>query len=456
MSMSCSKVCVVGAGSSGIVAAKTLHQRGIDFDCFERGSGIGGLWRFNNDNGLSAAYRSLHINTSRKRTEFSDFPMPRGYPDFPHHSQMLAYFESYVDHFGFRDQITFGAAVQQVRPLPSGEFEVAWQDANGLSHARRYRAVLVANGHHWCPRQPDFPGEFRGRTLHSHDYRTPAGMEGKRVLVVGIGNSGCDIACETSRVAAQTFLSTRRGAHIVPKYLFGKPLDRFCPEFFWKVLPRWLFKRFFAFALRLSRGRQARFGLPTPRHWILEEHPTISSDLLNLIGHGRIRVKPDIAALEGDHVQFADGSREPIDVLICATGYHIRFPFLDPDVIDPHDNEVGLYKMVVHPDYPGLHFIGLVQPWGAIMLLAERQSQWVADVLQGTVALPPRAEMLADIAKVRGKIRRHYTASPRHTIQVDSHAYVADLERERRRGRRRAQGMVALTAPQPALHRRAA
>ncbi len=454
--MSSSEVCIIGAGSSGIAAAKTLHERGLEFDCLEKGSGIGGLWRFNNDSGLSAAYQSLHINTSRKRTEFSDFPMPRHYPDFPHHAQMLEYFESYVDHFGFRDRITFGATVRHVRPLPSDGFEVAWQDAGGQPHARRYRAVLVANGHHWCPRLPDFPGEFSGRTLHSHEYRAPAGMEGRRVLVVGIGNSGCDIACETSRVAAQTFLSTRRGAHVVPKYLFGKPLDRFCPDFFWRVLPRWLIKRCFAFALRLARGRQGRFGLPTPPHWILEEHPTISSDLLNLIGHGRIKVKPDVAALDGDHVQFADGSREPIDVLICATGYHIRFPFLDPDVIDPQDNEVGLYKMVVHPGYPGLHFIGLVQPWGAIMPLAELQSQWVADVLAGTAALPDRGAMLADIAKARGKVRRQYAASPRHTIQVDFHAYADALDKERRRGRRRARGVVALPSAQPALYRRAA
>jgi cation diffusion facilitator CzcD-associated flavoprotein CzcO len=314
----------------------------------------------------------------------------------------------------------------------------------------------VANGHHWSPRYPDLPGEFSGRALHSHEYRAPLEMEGKRVLVVGIGNSGCDIACETSRVAAQTFLSTRRGAHVVPKYLFGKPLDRFCPDIFWRVLPRWLFKRFFALALRLARGRQARFGLPTPRHWILEEHPTISSDLLNLIGHGRIKVKPDVAVLDGGHVQFADASREPIDVLICATGYHIRFPFLGPEVLDAADNEVGLYKMVAHPDYPGLYFIGLVQPWGAIMPLAERQSQWVADLLEGTAALPDREVMLADIAKTRGKMRRAYTASPRHTIQVDSHAYVAALDKERRRGRRRAANIIALPVAQPALRRRAA
>jgi dimethylaniline monooxygenase (N-oxide forming) len=427
------RVCIIGAGSSGLTAAKTLHERGIAFDCFERGSGVGGLWRYENDNGLSAAYRSLHINTSRDRMGFSDYPMPRAYPDFPHHSLILKYFEAYTDHFGFRERIQFQTSVLSVRPRSNAAFDVTTADRHGARQTRAYAAVLIANGHHWSPRYASFPGTFHHPMLHAHQYRTPDALAGKRVLVVGMGNSGCDIACEASRVAEKVFLSTRRGAHIIPKYIFGRPLDRVAPPWAWKHMPFRLFQFLFALTLRVSRGDLARFRLPVPRHRILEEHPTVSSDLLNLIGHGRIAIKPDVRMLDGDHVCFADGSREPIDVLIQATGYHISVPFLDPEILNPAGNEVGLYKHVVHPDYPDLYFIGLVQPWGAIMPLAEEQGKWVADLIEGKCGLPTAQAMKADIAAERAAMRRRYTDTARHTIQVDFYPYLAALRRERKR-----------------------
>ncbi len=252
--MSEDRVCIVGAGASGLVAAKALKARSIPFDCFEMGSDIGGLWRYKNDNGKSAAYASLHINTSRDRMQFSDFPMPRDYPDFPHHSLILKYFEKYVEHFSLRGCITFQTSVQQIEPRGDGTYDVTVRSQNGTSRCNRYSAVIVANGHHWNPKVPTFPGEFHQQTLHAHDYRTPDSMRDKRVLVVGIGNSGCDIACEVSRVASKTYLSTRRGAHIIPKYIFGKPLDRVVPRWVWQHTPLWLFKRAFDLALRVSRG----------------------------------------------------------------------------------------------------------------------------------------------------------------------------------------------------------
>ena len=427
------RVCVVGAGPCGLAAIKTLKQHNISYDCYELGSAIGGMWRFNNDNGRSAAYQSLHINTSRDRMSFSDFPMPSSLPDFPHHTQVLDYFESYSAHFGLAETITFETEVRHIQPCDDGCYDVTVQPKNGAAVTRRYEAVIIANGHHWAAKYPDIPGDFNGKILHSHDYRTPDAFRDQRVLVMGMGNSGCDIACETSRVSQRTVLSTRSGANVIPKYIFGKPLDRVAPGWMWRWLPRPLFQRMFALAIRIARGRLTRYGLPDPGRSVLAQHPTISSDLLNLIGHGKIHVRGDIEALNGDTVSFVDGSSEEFDMIVYATGYHIRLPFLDAKVVDTTDNRVSLYKHVVHPKHENLFFVGLVQPWGSIMPLAEQQALWICDLLNERSGLPTRQEMIDDIAKTQLKMTRRYGGSARHTIQVDFYPYKAAIESERRR-----------------------
>lgn len=429
------KACVIGAGSSGIACAKVLHKRGIPFDCFEMGSGIGGMWRYNNDSGTSSAYRSLHINTSRDTMAYSDFPMPKDCPPFPDHSLIMKYFEAYVDHFGFRDKLTFRHRVEKVEPVGDGTHLVTVVGPDGERRTNRYGAVLVANGHHIDPRYPNFPGEFTGRTVHSHYYRTSDGYEDQRVLVVGLGNSACDISCETARVAKTVAISTRRGAHIIPKYLFGFPMDTILPAFLWRYVPYWILGPFVGAILYLCRGRHSWYGLPNPKHRYLHEHPTISGDILNMLGHGYLRVKPDLRELAGKTVKFVDGTEEEFDVIVWCTGYHITFPFFDKSVMNAEENEVRLYKNVVHPDQPNLYFIGLVQPWGAIMPLAEQQSEWMADVLEGKTGLPDRQTMLHEIQADREKIARRYTHSARHTIQVDFYPYERLLKKLRRRGR---------------------
>ena len=429
-----SKVCVIGAGSSGIASCQVLHARGIPFDCLEKGSEVGGNWRYMNDNGMSAAYRSLFINTSRRRMAYATFPMPDDYPDYPHHTQIASYFDAYVDHFGFRDRISFGTEVESVTPAAGGDG--GWHVRTADGETRRYAAVLVANGHHWDPRWPDFPGEFSGEQIHAHDYKTPDGFEDRNVLVLGIGNSACDIACETSRVSRMTYLAMRRGAHVIPKYLKGTPTDELGTELTSR-LPLAVQRALYTVLLKQAQGDMTDYGLPEPDHKLLEAHPTISAELPARIGHGRVKPKPNIERLEGDRIRFSDGTVEEIDRIVHCTGYRITFPFLSEDVLAAPDNRVPLYRRVVHPDRPGLFFIGLVQPLGAIMPLAEAQSEWVADLIDGSASLPSRREMRRVIRREDERMRRRYVTSKRHTIQVDFFPYLRTIRRERRRGRGR-------------------
>ncbi|MDX6690377.1 MAG: hypothetical protein QOG15_1834 [Solirubrobacteraceae bacterium] len=426
---------IIGAGSSGIAAAKALHERGLRFDCFEASDCIGGNWVFGNKNGMSAAYRDLHINTSRKRMEFTDFPMPRSYPDFPHHTHIAEYFNAYVDRFGFRGKILFETAVVQAGRREDGTWEIT--DEHGVT--RTYDMLVVANGHHWDARWPEpaFPGSdtFAGRQMHAHDYRDNEFLRGKDVVVLGMGNSAMDIAVESGQVARSTHLAARRGAWIVPKYLFGRPMDQLPHDV--RVPDRVTYKMFELF-VRMHTGRPERYGLPKPDHRFAQAHPTVSGRILDAIIHGSVTPRPNIERLGGDWVQFTDGSRVHADVVVYCTGYRITFPFFDEAFVSAPDNRIELFRRVFAPDHPALAFVGLLQPLGAIMPLAEAQGRWLATYLEGDYRLPSRTEMLKDIRREAERMRKRYVASKRHTIQVDFDRYLYDLRRELRRGGQRA------------------
>ena len=430
------KVCIIGAGSSGIVAAQVLDARGVPFDCFEKGSYVGGNWRYENDNGMSSAYRSLHINTSRRVMAFKSLPMPDHFPDYPDHFQMAAYFDEFTDHFGLREKISFRTEVTKVEPA-DGAWAVTTKGQEEDEHTERYRAVLVANGHHWDPRWPEpaFPGagEFEGEQLHAHHYREPDVLRGKRVLVLGLGNSATDIAVESSRIADKTFLAVRRGAYVLPKYMNGKPIDEVATPLMSR-LPLSV-QRFFAMkGLEIAAGEMTSYGLPEPDHKLFEAHPTVSSELLPRLGHGDISVKPNIDRFAGGRsVRFVDGSEEEIDLVVYCTGYKMNFPFFDPKVLAAPDNRLPLYRRVVSVERPGLYFIGFIQPLGPIMPLAEAQCEWVADLLGGHAALPPAGEMKREVAREERKQAKRFVASKRHTVEVDFHPYLREIRHERKR-----------------------
>lgn len=427
------KACIIGAGSSGLTTCKALQEREIPFDCFELSDDIGGNWYYDNPNGLSSIYRQLHIDTSKSRMAFSDFPMPAAYPNYASHEQVFQYFSAYADHFGLRRRITFNTGVEKARLGEDG----LWQVALSTSERRLYDALFVCNGHHWDPRwpEPPFPGEFHGEVMHSHYFRTAEPFRDQRVVVVGMGNSALDIAVETSYVAKETFLAARRGVYIIPKYLFGRPLDTWWPP----RMPYWVNSFLLGILLRLQVGRMEDYGLPRPDHQLLEAHPSMSSTALDRIAHRAITPKPNIARLLGDRVEFTDGSVEEADVIVYATGYKVSFPFFDEDFLAAPNNELPLYRRMIKPGIPNLFFIGLVQPLGAIFPIAERQAIIAGEYLCGRYAPPPEAEMLADIARREEQQRRRYVRSPRHTMQVDFDDFMRLLARELRAGAHRAQ-----------------
>lgn len=434
---------MIGAGVSGLTAVKALSDWDLDHTCFEASDDVGGNWYFRNPNQRSSAYRSLHIDTSKWAISFKDFAMDGRYPDFPHHSEIHQFLREYAETFALRQRIRFGTEVKHATRLADGGWDIDGQ---------HFDALLVCNGHHWDPSYPSFPGRFDGPTIHSHHYvdpTEPLELHGKRVLVVGIGNSAVDIVSELSRkgVAERVFISTRSGAWVIPKYAFGRPVDTIVKTN--PRIPLGLQRRAARVLARVIAGRMEDFGLPTPNHRFLEAHPTVSSELLLRLGSGDAVAKPDVAELGSDRVRFADGSVEPIDAIILATGYKVSFPFFDSQFISAPGNVLRLYKRMFKPGIDDLAFIGLGQAIPTIFPFAECQSKLVARWLAGDWELPPAAEMEAEIRRDEKRHTKHFTSRPRHTMQLDYYVYEHDLRtRVIPAGQRRARERgYAVTAP---------
>ena len=435
--------CIIGAGCSGFTTAKRLKERGLPFDIYEKSDRIGGNWAYQNPNGMSACYQSLHIDTSKWRLAFEDFPVPADWPDFPHHSLMDGYFNAYVDHFGLRELIRFNTGVDKCEQRGDGRWDVTLSSGE----TKAYDTVVVANGHHWSPNTPEFPGSFDGEQIHAHAYRTPfdpIDMRGKTVVVVGLGNSAVDIASELSQrpIATKLFVSARRGVWVMPKYFNGAPSDKsLLPPW----MPGWMKRKLAAWAIKRSIGAMEDYGLPTPDHKPLEAHSTVSGEFLVRCGSGDIKAKPVITELMGKRVRFADGSVEDVDVIVYATGYRMSFPFLSDADAPVRDNHLPLFKRMVQPD-PRLHslwFMGLAQSLPTLVNLAEQQSKLLAAWLAGSYALPSPDAMRAAITADEKLHSAHYYASSRHTMQVDFDVYVRDLMRELRAGAGRGQKRAA-------------
>ncbi len=427
-------VCVIGAGASGLLATKNLLEHGFGVDCYERETQVGGAWNWRHER--SPVYATTHLVSSRVGTEFPDFPMPDRWPDYPHHSYVLEYLNRYADHFDLRPHIWFGTEVVRVEPAVDGRWEVTTRSTGGVTErTHRYAAVVVANGHLWHPHLPTYPGmeDFLGEVVHASAFKEPAMLRGRRVLVVGGGNTGCDIAVEAARHAARCWHSTRRGYRYLPKLVAGRPLDQVNELVLATRLPvrvrQWLLHA----ALRVLVGDQRRYGLPRPDHRVYESHPVVNSQLLDEIRHGRITPVPDVARFLPESVELADGARIEPDLVVLATGYRPRFEFLDPQLLGTDaDGRPRLPLHLFSPHHPTLAVVGLLQPDSGLFPLVHWQTVVVARWLRLRERAPGRAAALWSRLAVLAD-RRWYEARPvdseRHWFEVGHVRYLRALQR---------------------------
>lgn len=417
--MSDARVCVIGAGSSGLIAAKNLVEAGFEVDVLERAGDLGGNWNYGMP--YARVYASTRMISSKPFTQIPDYPMPAAFPDYPHHSEVLAYLRGYAEHFGVQSCIRFDTPVVKVTPCAQG-----WDVTVGAGEVRRYGAVVIANGHNWLPKQPSYPGNFTGTTMHSADYKEPSSFRGKRVLVVGGGNSGCDIAVEAADQAALTLHSVRRGYHYIPRYLFGRPADQMGDALLNLRLPLALRRLITSLALRAGRGSQTAFGLPRPDHRLYETHPIVNEMLPEYVRQRRITVKPDVARFDGRSAHFTDGTAAEIDTVVFATGYRIEIPFIDQALLHWRDGRPHLYLNVFAAGHDTLFTAGLIQPDSGQFGLVHWQTRAIAMFLRAMHRGEPGAARLRErIAIGTSDLGSgiHYAESTRHFLEVEHWSY---------------------------------
>ncbi len=421
------RICIVGAGPAGLAQARAFKRAGVPFDVIERHRDLGGLWDLENPG--TPMYESAHFISSKGLSAFFDFPMPRDYPDYPGHAQILEYLRAFARAYGLYDDVAFDTAV--TRAEPDGP---AWRVTLGNGEVRRYRGLVCANGMNWDPAMPDIPGHFEGELRHAVTYRSGAELEGRRVLVVGGGNSGCDIACDAAQSARAAFLSLRRGYTFIPKHVFGLPADVFGARAGVLPLPlrRWAFQAL----LRLLNGDPARYGLPKPDHRIFESHPIVNSLVLHHLSHGDLKVRPDVKEFAGNKAVFADGSEEAVDLVLLATGYDTTIPYMAREHFEWAGNHLEAYMTAFNARHDTLFTLGFVNTAAGVFEDFDRLAHLIANHLADQDHYLEKAREFRELTKagqpdLSGGLR--YVKSPRHAAYVQHDRFRAQLEKLRRR-----------------------
>jgi cation diffusion facilitator CzcD-associated flavoprotein CzcO/amino acid transporter len=427
------RYCIIGAGPSGLVAARALRMAGIPYDHFERHSDVGGIWDIESSG--SPIYRSTHLISSKHLSGFFGYPMPESYPDYPSHAQVLSYIRDFARHFGLSDGIRFGTEVRSAEPLGVDAAD-GWRVTTSDGATEDYTGLVCAPGVAWHPNIPDYDGleEFTGEVRHSVSFQDAAEFTGRRVLVVGGGNSGADIACEAAATAATAGISLRRGYHFIPKHLFGTPTDVFFTE---EMRPPKgvAVPEDPTLMIEAMAGDPARFGLPKPDHKLLESHPVLNSEILHHLAHGRLACYPDIAHFTADRVVFVDGTEAPFDLVLLATGYYFRLPFLDERMFTWDRGHPELYLNIFHPKFHGLAIVGHAEFAAAGYRRFDEMAQMVAmdAVIEATGRGREAWRRLkrGDRPDLRGPSR--YIESDRHAHYVDVPTYQRVLSELRER-----------------------
>ncbi|SDR14238.1 NAD(P)-binding domain-containing protein [Pseudovibrio sp. Tun.PSC04-5.I4] len=373
------KFALIGAGPMGLATAKTLIEQGIDFQGFELHQGVGGLWDI--DGPKSTMYESAHLISSKRMTEFADFPMGKDTAEYPGHRELKKYFHDFAEKFDLKSRYVFGAEVTSIDPLgESGEgWRVCWSDLDG-DHSAIFAGVLIANGTLSEPNMPVFEGEFAGEIIHSSKYKSARQFADKRVLIVGAGNSGCDIAVDAIHHGIHCDISMRRGYYFVPKYVFGKPADTMGGAV---KLPLWLKRKVDQKILKWFVGDPQSYGFPKPDYALYESHPVVNSLILYHAGHGDVGIRADIKELDGHTVRFKDGEAQDYDLIVTATGYKLHYPFIRKDLLNWQEDAPHLFLNCMHPERDDVFVMGMVEATGLGWQGRHEQAELVASYLRG-------------------------------------------------------------------------
>ncbi|MBN3808524.1 NAD(P)-binding domain-containing protein [Paraburkholderia sp. Ac-20347] len=394
------RYCVIGAGAAGLAALKTLTDAGIAVDCFEKSDRVGGHWHHD--------YDALHLITPKNSSFFDDFPMPESYPMYPSRDQVAAYMVSYAEHFGLTPMIRFNTAVKRLDPLGERGTD-GWRVALSDGTTRDYAGVLVANGHLWDQSIPAVGQGFTGRSIHSGSYRNTTDIEG-RVLVVGFGNSGCDLAVDAAQSRLDVTIAMRCGQVFQPKTFYGLPRVE-VP--YLNALPPELQNMATSTLIQTVLGTYENYpGMPKPETYDLEKQPpVVNSLLLYWIQHGRIKVAPGLRAIEGKRVTFTDGTEREYDTILWATGFKTTLPFLDSSLLEWRDGvPLRTAAMTLPTGLESLYFVGLAAPRGAQWPVYCAQSQLISQFIalreQGVEGLASRISKEQDAESRIDIVRR--------------------------------------------------
>ena len=412
---------IAGAGPAGLSLARAFARHGLDFRVYERHDDVGGIW--NHDNPGTPIYRSAHFISSKTQSGYLGFPMPAHYPDYPGARLILEYHRAFAEAYDLRRHVRFGCGVAHAEPDDKGGWQVRLDSGETVAAA----GLVCATGVTWDPNLPDYPGRFDGEIRHAVTYRDAGEFAGRRVLVVGGGNSACDIACDAAQAADAALISLRRGYHFIPKHLFGVPADEFAES--GPPLPMWITQPLFGALLRLLVGDLTRLGLQKPDHRLFETHPILNDQLLHHLRHGDIAARPDVERFDGPEVVFTDGRRDRVDLVILATGYRQTIPYIPADAMEWSGSRPQLYLNLFSRRQPALMAMGYMETDGGAYRMFDRMADAIAQHARDRIHAPERARRL-DRLKARrpdlsGGVK--YLPTERHANYVNHRVYLKAL-----------------------------